>query len=193
MNPKLPALSTHEDQAMVTPVGNVAGLTQEAGAVADLELLPAVNYQELASEQESPKTSGLDVSLDMVPTGAPKVLYHGTSTKALESIREGMFLREQTDFGSAEVAEYYAEETAEADGSKPVVLAIPIERFKMAALKPDLNSIDEPLTYTLGTTEEEVWDQWKNSDRSWLACYDIVESVRYHAPLALEPSDFEDL
>ena len=147
----------------------------------------------LGAAGEPVNPNGLDVSLEAIPAGAPEFLYHGTSTKALESIQQDMFLREQTDFGSEEIAEYYATEAAEADDSEPVLLAFPIGRFKMAALKPDRNSLEEPLTYTLGTTEEKVWDQWKASDGSWLACYDIVASVRYHAALALDPSDFEDL
>lgn len=141
-----------------------------------------------------PDHSG-DVSLDAkvcstLPIGAPKMLYHGTSTTHLASIQASMSLASGY-YGSRRIAEYYAEEVCDEVGGRPVLIGIPIERFDCLKLAFDRNSLDEPLTYTLGVSEEDVWDEWQAAEQQdWLACYNIVESVRYNGSVELQDNDF---
>lgn len=109
----------------------------------------------------------------------PQHLYHGTSTKHLAEIRTHG-ISAPSYWGSLEIAEYYAEVVAEEEGGLPVILGIETSSLDSAFLSPDDNSIAEPLTFTLGKTEQEVWQEWAASQGTWQECYEIVESVKYN-------------
>lgn len=113
-------------------------------------------------------------------------LYHGTSSKALQGIeRTGRVNRGY--WGSREVAWYYAEVTAEEDGSEEeVVIAAPLSAFDTSKLEPDNPSLAEPLTLTLNKSEEEVWEEWEQSQGTWEDSLAVVQSVYYDAPVSLE-------
>jgi len=116
--------------------------------------------------------------------GAPgSHLYHGTSEKAYKAIiRNDYKMTAPSYWATLEVAEYYAEVAAEEDGSNiKVVIEMPIGLFSSDHLAPDDNSIAEPLTYTLGMTETDLYDQWQSSDGTWEDSLEIYGSVKYNA------------
>jgi hypothetical protein len=112
-------------------------------------------------------------------------LYSATSVENLRSIqaeglRRGSYWTDNTD-----VAAYYRE-TIEDEGKLAITLQIDFSALDLAYIKPDVNGIVEPLTYTLGMTEEEVSDAWDNSDQSWVACMQIIGSLRYMNVIPVE-------
>lgn len=115
-------------------------------------------------------------------------LFHGTSTKFKNYILENG-TKSPSYWGTEEVAKYYAEEVVEQHGGKLLIIKVPMSKFKEEFLKPDENSVAEPLTYTLGKTEDEVWEEWKESDGTWRDSFDIVSSVKYNAPLKIEEKE----
>jgi len=117
-------------------------------------------------------------------------LYHGTSVNAHGQIMAtGGFMKAPSYWGTPEIAEYYAEVVAEEDGSEQVILELPISAFNVAALVPDQNSIAEPLTYTLGRKEEELFTEWEGSDGTWEDSLEIYGSVRYNAAIDISKAE----
>ena len=104
--------------------------------------------------------------------------FHGTSTALLREIKR-VGLKAPVYLGSEPIADYYAEEAVESHGGKPVVLRISPEALNPDRLTPDHNGIEEPLTYTLGMSEDEVWEEWDDSDGTWEVSWEIIESVKY--------------
>ena len=111
-------------------------------------------------------------------------LLHGTSSVFLKRIHQSglsvlpIYLTDNED-----VAEYYAEEVVEQHGGEEIILKIAFGALDPNAIEPDYPSIEEPLTYTLGVTEEEVWEAWEASNRTWQDSLNIVDSVRYKKPI----------
>lgn len=112
-------------------------------------------------------------------------LYHATSLLRLAGIhREGM--RAGSYWASNdELADYYVE-TIEDEGQAPVILQVELSDLDEAHLMPDRPSLDEPITTVIDLDEEQVQQLWSESDKSWKASLDIVQSVRYMAPIAAE-------
>lgn len=77
------------------------------------------------------------------------------------------------------MASYYAETVAEEDQTHPVILEVPLSEFDPSALEPDGNSIAEPLTHTLRSTDDALYRRWQKSDGSWKASLRIYGSVVY--------------
>jgi hypothetical protein len=109
-------------------------------------------------------------------------LYHGTSDVYKQNIAKNG-LKPPSFWGTEEVARYYAEEIVAEEGGSPLIIEAPLSKFDQTLLSPDDNSIAEPLTYTLGKTEDEVEDEWGESDGSWRDSLEIVGSVKYHGTL----------
>jgi hypothetical protein len=104
-------------------------------------------------------------------------LYHASPERYVESItREGIL--PTSYWGTERIAEYYAEDIRE-NGEEAHIFRVPFRDFDEANLEPDLPGLEEPLTYTLGMSEEEVWDEWADSAKDWNASLEIVGSVRY--------------
>ena len=59
-----------------------------------------------------------------------------------------------------------------------VILAVDISDVPDARVEPDHAGLEEPLTFTLGMSEEEVAELWEETDGSWAACLDLIGSVR---------------
>lgn len=112
-------------------------------------------------------------------------LYHGTTTKNLDRIREDGFIKSGC-WGTERVAEYYAEVTSEEDGGDPILLFVPFDDFDEELMRPDLNSISEPLTFTLGQKEDDIWEEWELSSQTWVDSLDIVESVLYLGTISFD-------
>lgn len=117
---------------------------------------------------------------------AVPTLYHGTSSKAHKEIRAaGGVLKAPSYWGTYEIAEYYAEVVAEEDGSEQVIIEMPLNVFDKSALKPDDNSITEPLTFTLGKSEDDLHAEWLAAAGVWQDSLKIYGSVRYDAPISI--------
>src|ERR1051326_2427982 len=108
----------------------------------------------------------------------PEYLYHGTSRlRVTKILRQGV--SSPSWWGTERIAEYYGEVQSEEDGSDPIMLTVPLTAFQVQHLEPDGNSIAEPLTYTLGRKEDDLYAEWQASGQTWLDCLDIYESVIY--------------
>ena len=115
-------------------------------------------------------------------------LYHGTSDEVLPSMYE-QSMADPSWWGTERVAWYYAEEMVDEIGGNDTVLRVPIARFDTSKLEPDHNSIAEPLTHTLGQSEDKLYERWEKSVGTWQDCLSIYESVIYRAPMAITPED----
>jgi hypothetical protein len=106
------------------------------------------------------------------------LLYHATASHNLDSIsREGLF--ERTYFTSDEdVMKYYCETIVD-EGNVPVALVVRLGDLDVDGIFPDIQGIEEPLTYTLGCTEEEVEEDWKSSEQRWEDSLDIIKTICY--------------
>lgn len=115
------------------------------------------------------------------------LLYHVTTLDAIEDIRANglrpgaYFVHEDWD----NVIEYY-ESTVEDEGKTPVRLTIDSTLLEQDAFVPDQNGIDEPLTHTLGMTEDEVIEEWAACDQTWQDCIELIGTCRYSK--AIDPS-----
>ena len=116
-------------------------------------------------------------------------LYHASPSQHVEAIRaEGM---KPGYWGTYEIASYYAEDISD-NGDEPHMFKVALESFDEAQLIPDQNGIDEPLTYTLGMSEEDVQEQWQESGQTWRDSLEIIGSVAYRGtipPQALLDAD----
>jgi hypothetical protein len=65
----------------------------------------------------------------------------------------------------------------------PVVLCLPLEQLSCYLPEPDHPGLDEPLTHTLGMKENEVWEQWEDSQKTWQECVEIIGSLRCRSPI----------
>ena len=119
-------------------------------------------------------------------------LYHGTSDLYKQDILENG-IRAPSYWGTEEIAWYYAKVVAEEYGGRPLIIKIPLSKFDQSLLKPDHNSIAEPLTRTLGKSDEEVWEEWEEVPEpgTWQDSLDIVQSVEYHGPVKVLEEDLQ--
>jgi hypothetical protein len=106
------------------------------------------------------------------------VVYYGTSSRQLPAIL-ATGIASPSWWGTQVVASYCAETVAEEDESEPVVVEASINQFDMSALEADGNSIAEPLTHTLRSTEDALYRRWQKSDGSWKSSLRIYGSVIY--------------
>ncbi len=117
-------------------------------------------------------------------------LYHGTSDLHRQDILENG-IQAPSYWGTVEIAQYYAEEAVAEKGGNPLIVKVPLSEFDQSLLKPDQNSIEEPLTYTLRKTEDEVWEEWEESDGTWQDSLEIVESVIYDSIVKVLDKDLQ--
>jgi hypothetical protein len=119
-------------------------------------------------------------------------LYHGTSDLYKQDILKNG-IQAPSYWGTVEIAEYYAKVIAEESGGNPLIIKIPLSEFDQSLLKPDHNSIAEPLTFTLGKSDEDVWEEWElvPDPGTWRDSLDIVESVIYDATVKVLEKDLQ--
>ena len=109
---------------------------------------------------------------------APLTLYHGTSsTLASEIARRGL-CGHYVYLGIVDVADYYAEAVVDEVGGSEAVFVVEVPRNLQSRLEPDYGGIEEPLTYTLGKSEESIWEEWDASAQTWEDSLRIIGSVR---------------
>lgn len=115
-------------------------------------------------------------------------LYHGTSSNALGRIAKTGVVISPSWWGTWAVAAYYAEVSAEEDDSDDeIIIRVPLSQFQTALIEPDENSIEEPLTYTLNSNEELLFNRWEASEKTWKDCLSIYGSVIYRGEVHLTP------
>lgn len=110
--------------------------------------------------------------------------FHVTAQKHLSSVaqhglREGAYLS-HADF--PEVQDYYAE-TVSDEGDEPIVIEIDASGIDVTLLAPDMPGIEEPLSFTLGATDEDIHAQWEASGKTWEDSVNIIGTARYMAPI----------
>lgn len=105
------------------------------------------------------------------------IAWHVSCQRHLDNIRtEG--LKEMSYWATDERVRDYYIETVQDEGERPLVIAVPLEVLETYDPEPDHPGLEEPLTYTLGMGEEEVWDEWEDTDKSWQACVELIGSFR---------------
>ena len=110
------------------------------------------------------------------------IAYHACSKDKAVKILESGF-NPGSYFGSYEIAEYYTEDIRD-NGEDAIILEVSLADLDLSALRPDQNGIDEPLTYTLRKTEEDIWHEWEASDQSAEASIRIIQSFVYANPIS---------
>jgi hypothetical protein len=119
------------------------------------------------------------------PSTEETILYHATDIAKLNAIAlEGMRPRSYWT-NDVDVLNYY-EETVADEGKKPVALVINIVVLDAEHLQPDLPGVEEPLTFTLGMSEDEVNAAWDASDKTWGASLNLIKTLRYNAVIEAE-------
>lgn len=102
-------------------------------------------------------------------------LYHATSTKNLENIlTEGYITHNSYWANNVELAGYYME-TIEDEGEQPVLLLIKTNDTDV--FSPDIPGIEEPITTVVGLSDNEVWESWEESSKTWEDSLEIIGSV----------------
>lgn len=103
-------------------------------------------------------------------------LYHVTSTKNIESIKNDGFLKPKTYwiYDNDALVEYYME-TISDEGETPIILTLETQNDDSFA--PDKPGIEEPITCALDLSEKEIKEEWKNSDKDWEASLEIINSI----------------
>ena len=127
-------------------------------------------------------------------TSAEVYLYHGTSATVAEKILLEGVMEAGSYWGTERIADTYAEEAVDAEldyeaEAEQAIFRVPLSRFNKANLKPDENSVAEPLTYTLKRKEEDLYAEWEQAQGTWEDSLRIYESVRYDAPLQVTKAD----
>jgi hypothetical protein len=120
-------------------------------------------------------------------------LYHGTSRAAFKNIVAGSGLMTSPSFwGSAAIANYYAEQEAEAavgtDDEGFVILRVPMSRFDKNKFAVDNASVHDPITTVLDD-EHVLQDRWSASKKTWKDSLAVYESVVYNAPMKISDAD----
>jgi hypothetical protein len=113
-------------------------------------------------------------------------LYHLTPKDNLDSItkdglRAGTYLTSEHELG-----EYYAE-TIEDEDQEAVWLCLDLEKLDKTSFAPDFPSLEEPILtvlrdrndYPSEFDEDDLWQEWENTNKTWQNCLDLVGSVRY--------------
>lgn len=116
-------------------------------------------------------------------------LIHITTADAIEKIKEEG-LKARTHFieeDSPEIVAYYAE-TVRDEGKHPVRIEVDLADLlalgnESTVMAPDWGGIEEPLTYTLKRSEDEIYEEWKESDKSWRSSVDIIGTCRVEVPI----------
>lgn len=105
------------------------------------------------------------------------LLYHGTSSTNLLAIKGSGVLSSPYLTDDWDIAQYYAEVTADELGGEPVVLEVEVDEFM---LLPDTNAIAEPVLRDEAEVMEAfdiIPDNWKSQPDAWKVTMDLVSAV----------------
>jgi hypothetical protein len=113
-----------------------------------------------------------------ISSGAIAPLFHVTARRHLAAIM-GQGLRAPVYLASCRRVVSYYREVVEDDGEAPVVLAINPAGLCEAALEPDWPGLEEPLTFTLGMSEQGIAAAWEACERrDYRASLAVIGSCR---------------
>ena len=104
-------------------------------------------------------------------------LYHVTPADNVQNI-ESNGIQPVSYWGIGRITNYYIEDVEGSNGEAKVY-HVPLSEFDKTLLEPDVNGIEEPLTHTLGVNEEDIWNKWELSDKTWQDSLNLIGSVRY--------------
>jgi hypothetical protein len=118
-------------------------------------------------------------------TSGEEFLLHTTSVDVMEGIANQGLLEMSYWARPGAISDYYAE-TVTDEGKQPIALRLPLSILATFQPEPDHPGLEEPLTYTLGMSEDEVWRQWSHTGETWQECLDLIESIRVRAAIPAE-------
>lgn len=127
-----------------------------------------------------------------------ETLYHGTCEAHLDNILlEGGIIKAPSYWGTKRMAQYYAEVMEDDllmkwDGGKsirPMIVEVPMSRFRKSKFKVDNPSVAEPITTVLGKDDITLEEEWAEARGTWQDCLRIFESVIYTLPLRISERD----
>jgi hypothetical protein len=108
-------------------------------------------------------------------------LYHATDRQNVEScLADGV--RPTSYWGIGVLAEYYVG-CCDDEDDEGVVLTASLSDFDESLLEPDYPGLEEPITYTLRKSEDEIWTEWEASAKTWRDSLRIIGSVRYRGTI----------
>lgn len=113
-------------------------------------------------------------------------LFHATSQRNYESIVSDGFLSPSSFWAVNEEVHQYYLETISDEGENPVSISIDISELDEAYLLPDMQGLEEPLSFTLKKSEEQIWDEWSKSEGSWRDSIEIIGSLMYSSAIPIE-------
>lgn len=105
-------------------------------------------------------------------------LLHVTASDNLDGIRADGVTGLSYWAVREDIHAYYVE-TVEDEEKEPVTLMVDLDDLDPNLLEPDHPGLEEPITTVLGMSEDEVWEEWQETDQSWNACLDLIGTVRY--------------
>lgn len=111
------------------------------------------------------------------------ILYHVTDQAHIPEIKHSGLNPGSYWSNSLAIKRYYEEVVAD-ENRIPVVLTLNLTDLDPKGLEPDYPGLEEPLTYTLGITEDEVGAEWQASAKTWQDSLSIIFSCRYQLPIA---------
>ncbi len=117
-------------------------------------------------------------------------LYHATSARNAEKIlSEG--LAPGSFLATGDIADYYLE-TVKDEGEKAVLLKIDASDIYSYKLGPDMPGLEEPISTVVGLKEEDIWNYWEKSEKTWETCFCLIGSVQSLERIPPEKISIED-
>lgn len=104
-------------------------------------------------------------------------LLHTTSVDVLARVANEGISRMSYWAEPGNISDYYAETVRDED-KQPAVIRLPLSVLMGYQPEPDHPGLEEPLTHPLGMRDEEVWDQWDETGKSWQECLELIGSIR---------------
>lgn len=110
-------------------------------------------------------------------------IYHVTSLKNIESIQSGSLRANSYWASNIDISDYY-KETIEDEEEVPVFISVKLDDLvgytlsQGKEIEPDFPGLEEPITTVLGMSELDINKAWKNSDKTWQDCLELIGSIR---------------
>lgn len=109
--------------------------------------------------------------------------FHVTTVANYRAILISGYIHSDSYFAVEDIAAYYAS-CIKDEGNTPITLKISAGAFQVDSIDVDHNGIAEPVTYAaFGLTEDDVHEAWEKSDKTALACIDLIGSFQYLRPI----------
>lgn len=108
-----------------------------------------------------------------------------TTEKALDAIvTEG--LRKMIYWAEpGKISDYYVETIID-DEETPVEIVLPLSVLEAFEMEIDKPGLDEPLTFPLGMSEDQVAEEWESMEPTWQNSLALIGSCRCKSPIPAE-------